>query len=89
MSNQDAFINITTNKNLIYFYFLHYNDTMGNQDTFINITNNKNLRYFYFLYYSDTMGNQGAFINITGDDLTPKFTSFNAVVSMISMPMVQ
>jgi hypothetical protein len=35
------------------------------------------------------MGNQGAFINITGDDLTPKFTSFNAVVSMISMPMVQ
>lgn len=26
------------------------------------------------------MGNQGAFINIKGDDLTPKFTSYKAVV---------
>jgi len=58
---------------------------MDNQGAYINITNDKKLRYFYFLHYSDTMGNQGAFINITGDDLTPKFTSFNAVVSMISM----
>ena len=68
---------------------MYYSDTMGNQGAFINITNNTNLRIFFFLYYSDTMGNQGAFINITGDDLTPKFTSFNAVVSMISMSMVQ
>ena len=29
------------------------------------------------------MGNKGAFINIKGDDLTPKFTSFEAVVSLL------
>ena len=32
---------------------------------------------------SDTMGNQGAFLTITGDDLTPKFTSFDSVVSTL------
>ncbi|KAK3093281.1 hypothetical protein FSP39_013620 [Pinctada imbricata] len=30
--------------------------------------------------YCDTMGNKGAFITIKGNDLTPKFTSFDAVV---------
>ena len=35
-----------------------------------------------FLFFSDTMGNKGAFLTITGDDLTPKFTSFDAVVSI-------
>jgi serine/threonine-protein phosphatase 5 len=29
--------------------------------------------------YCDAMGNKGCFINITGDDLTPNFTSFDAV----------
>ncbi|RNA29186.1 serine threonine- phosphatase 5 [Brachionus plicatilis] len=29
--------------------------------------------------YCDTMGNKGAFINIKGDDLTPKFISYEAV----------
>lgn len=33
------------------------------------------------IFFSDTMGNQGAFINIKGNDLTPKFTSYKAVVS--------
>ena len=36
----------------------------------------------YLCTCSDQMGNKGAFINITGDDLTPKFTSFEAVVSI-------
>lgn len=30
------------------------------------------------------MGNFGAFINVKGNDLTPKFTSYKAVVSLIS-----
>ncbi|XP_060062862.1 serine/threonine-protein phosphatase 5-like [Ylistrum balloti] len=37
--------------------------------------------------YCDTMGNKGAFINIRGDDLTPKFTSFNAVPHPNVKPM--
>lgn len=32
--------------------------------------------------FSDTMGNKGAFITLKGEDLTPKFTSFEAVVSI-------
>ena len=33
---------------------------------------------------SDTMGNQGAFITLTGGtDLKPKFTSYDAVVSLL------
>lgn len=32
---------------------------------------------------SDTMGNKGAFLTITGDDLTPKFTSFDSVVGIL------
>ncbi|XP_060555643.1 serine/threonine-protein phosphatase 5-like [Ruditapes philippinarum] len=32
--------------------------------------------------YCDTMGNKGAFITLKGEDLTPKFTSFEAVVSI-------
>ena len=35
----------------------------------------------YLMFVSDTMGNKGAFISITGDDLTPKFTSYDSVVS--------
>lgn len=37
----------------------------------------------FFSFFSDTMGNQGAFINIKGNDLTPKFTSYKAVVSYL------
>ncbi|VDI09845.1 serine/threonine-protein phosphatase 5 [Mytilus galloprovincialis] len=37
--------------------------------------------------YCDQMGNKGAFINITGDDLTPKFTSFEAVPHPNVKPM--
>lgn len=36
---------------------------------------------FFVRVFSDTMGNSGAFINIKGNDLTPKFTSYKAVVS--------
>lgn len=32
---------------------------------------------------SDTMGNMGAFITIKGDDLKPKFTTYEAVVSTL------
>ena len=49
MDNQGAFINITNDKQLKYFYFLHYSDTMGNQDAFINITTNKKLEIFFTL----------------------------------------
>ncbi|GFS25708.1 serine/threonine-protein phosphatase [Elysia marginata] len=37
--------------------------------------------------YCDTMGNKGAFINITGDDLTPKFTSYESVPHPNVKPM--
>jgi len=37
--------------------------------------------------YCDTMGNKGAFITITGDDLTPKFTSYDAVPHPNVKPM--
>uniref|UniRef100_A0A8W8IG72 Serine/threonine-protein phosphatase 5 n=1 Tax=Magallana gigas TaxID=29159 RepID=A0A8W8IG72_MAGGI len=37
--------------------------------------------------YCDTMGNQGAFLTITGDDLTPKFTSFDSVPHPNVKPM--
>ena len=32
--------------------------------------------------YSDTMNNKGAFITLKGGDLTPKFTTYEAVVSI-------
>ena len=31
------------------------------------------------------MGNQGAFITLNGNDLDPHFTSYEAVVSIISL----
>lgn len=37
----------------------------------------------FLLCFSDSMGNKGAYINITGDDLKPKFTSYEAVVSRL------
>lgn len=37
--------------------------------------------------YCDTMGNKGAFLTITGDDLTPKFTSFESVPHPNVKPM--
>ncbi|XP_052767610.1 serine/threonine-protein phosphatase 5-like [Mya arenaria] len=37
--------------------------------------------------YCDTMGNQGAFITLKGEDLTPKFTSFDAVPHPQMKPM--
>ncbi|KAK3700273.1 hypothetical protein RRG08_033551 [Elysia crispata] len=37
--------------------------------------------------YCDTMGNKGAYINITGDDLTPKFTSYESVPHPNVKPM--
>ncbi|KJH52164.1 putative S-(hydroxymethyl)glutathione dehydrogenase/class III alcohol dehydrogenase [Dictyocaulus viviparus] len=38
--------------------------------------------------YCDQMGNKGAFITITGEDLTPKFTTFEAVPHPMIPPMV-
>ena len=38
--------------------------------------------------YCDTMGNKGAFITITGDDVTPKFTSYEAVPHPPVRPMM-
>jgi len=37
--------------------------------------------------YCDTMGNKGAFINIKGNDLTPKFTTYEAVPHPNVKPM--
>ncbi|XP_062610929.1 serine/threonine-protein phosphatase 5-like, partial [Saccostrea cucullata] len=37
--------------------------------------------------YCDTMGNKGAFMTLRGDDLTPKFTSFDAVPHPNVKPM--
>ncbi|XP_064599585.1 serine/threonine-protein phosphatase 5-like [Liolophura sinensis] len=37
--------------------------------------------------YCDTMGNKGAFINLKGDDLSPKFTSYEAVPHPNVKPM--
>lgn len=37
--------------------------------------------------YCDTMGNKGAFINIRGDDLTPKFITYDAVEHPKIKPM--
>ena len=41
------------------------------------------IEYVSFIVYSDTMGNKGAFITLKGGDLTPKYTSYEAVVSTI------
>jgi serine/threonine-protein phosphatase 5 len=38
--------------------------------------------------YCDQMGNKGAFITITGDDITPKFTSYEAVPHPAVRPMM-
>lgn len=38
--------------------------------------------------YCDTMGNKGAFITIRGDDVTPKFTSYEAVPHPAVRPMM-
>lgn len=35
------------------------------------------------------MGNQGAFITITGKDMTPKFTSYNAVVRIFILKVLE
>ncbi|KAK0056933.1 serine/threonine-protein phosphatase 5 [Biomphalaria pfeifferi] len=37
--------------------------------------------------YCDTMGNKGAYINLTGDNLTPKFTTYEAVPHPNVKPM--
>lgn len=34
--------------------------------------------------YSDTMGNLGAFITLNGKDMKPKYTTYEAVVSISS-----
>ena len=36
----------------------------------------------FWLFCSDTMGNMGAFITLKGNDLSPNFKSFEAVVSI-------
>ena len=41
------------------------------------------------IYFSDTMGNKGAFITLKGDDLTPKFTTYEAVVIVLSFSLNQ
>ena len=33
------------------------------------------------MFCSDTMGNKGAFITLKGGDLTPNYTTYEAVVS--------
>jgi len=39
---------------------------------------------FYVHNCSDTMGNKGAFVTLTGsDDLTPKYTTYDAVVIIV------
>ena len=46
--------------------------------------NGKCITVFSAPNYCDQMGNKGAFINITGDDLTPKYTVYDAVVSRLA-----
>ena len=36
------------------------------------------------VFFSDTMNNKGAFINLKGNDMTPKYTTYEAVVSAFS-----
>lgn len=36
---------------------------------------------FIIFNFSDTMGNKGAYINLDGKTLTPKFQTYDAVVS--------
>ncbi|KAK5981162.1 hypothetical protein GCK32_001963 [Trichostrongylus colubriformis] len=50
--------------------------------------NGKCITVFSAPNYCDQMGNKGAFITITGDNLTPKFTSFEAVPHPMVPPMV-
>ena len=40
--------------------------------------------YTFFCYHSDQMGNKGAFITLT-KDLKPQFTTYEAVVSHVSV----
>lgn len=44
--------------------------------------NGKCITVFSAPNYCDQMGNKGAFINLIGGDLKPKFTSYEAVVSI-------
>ena len=37
--------------------------------------------------YCDTMGNKGAFINLKGDDMSPNFTTYEAVPHPNVKPM--
>ncbi|KAK6060510.1 GroES-like protein, partial [Cooperia oncophora] len=50
--------------------------------------NGKCITVFSAPNYCDQMGNKGAFITITGDNLTPKFTTFEAVPHPMVPPMV-
>ncbi|EPB78633.1 tetratricopeptide repeat protein [Ancylostoma ceylanicum] len=50
--------------------------------------NGKCITVFSAPNYCDQMGNKGAFITITGDNLSPKFTSFEAVPHPMVPPMV-
>jgi hypothetical protein len=34
-----------------------------------------------FFFYSDSIGNKGAFIRLKGDQMVPKYTTYDAVVS--------
>lgn len=36
----------------------------------------------FVIFFSDSMGNKGAFITLTGKDMKPKYTTYDAVVSM-------
>jgi serine/threonine-protein phosphatase 5 len=49
--------------------------------------NGKCITVFSAPNYCDSMGNKGALINITGNDLTPRFTTFEAVEHPKIKPM--
>jgi serine/threonine-protein phosphatase 5 len=49
--------------------------------------NGKCITVFSAPNYCDSMGNKGAFINIKGNDVTPKFVSFEAVEHPKIKPM--
>lgn len=38
--------------------------------------------------YCDTMGNKGAFITLNGKDMVPKYTTYEAVVSIINYSLI-
>ena len=38
---------------------------------------------FFSSYFSDTMGNKGAFITMNGEDMVPKYTTYENVVSTL------